>query len=68
MEKRKIVESIDEEAKLKSLEFAGRYVLVSDVGKDKLTTEQIHDSCMALQKVERNFPTASKDGWIPASI
>ena len=57
LEKRKIVESVNEVAKSKSLEFAGCYVLVSDVGKDKLTTEQIHDSYMALQKVERDFRT-----------
>jgi transposase len=57
LEKRKIVESVNEVAKSKSLEFAGCYVLVSDVGKDKLTTEQIHGSYMALQKVERDFRT-----------
>ena len=54
---RKIVASVDEEAKRKSLELAGCYVLVSDVSKDKLSTEQIHDSYMALQKVERDFRT-----------
>jgi hypothetical protein len=57
LEERKIVESVSEEAKKKSLELAGCYVLVSDVGKEKLTTEQIHDSYMALQKVERDFRT-----------
>jgi transposase len=57
LEERKIVESVNEEAKKKSLELAGCYVLVSDVGKEKLTTEQIHDSYMALQKVERDFRT-----------
>ena len=55
--KRKIVETVNEEAKNKSLELAGCYVLVSDVPKDKLTTEQIHDNYMALQKVERDFRT-----------
>ena len=57
LEERKIVESVSEEAKKKSLQLAGCYVLVSDVGKDKLSTEQIHDSYMALQKVERDFRT-----------
>ena len=57
LQQRQIVESVNEEAKRKSLELAGCYVLVSDVGKDKLSTEQIHDSYMALQKVERDFRT-----------
>lgn len=57
LDQRKLVESVDEEAKRKSLELAGCYVLVSDVGKEKLSTEQIHDSYMALQKVERDFRT-----------
>src|ERR1035437_7225123 len=54
---RQIVESVNEEAKRKSLELAGCYVLVSDVVKETLSTEQIHDSYMALQKVERDFRT-----------
>ena len=57
LEERKIIASVNEEAKLKSLELAGCYVLVSDVNKEKLTAEQIHDSYMALQKVERDFRT-----------
>jgi hypothetical protein len=57
LKERKIVESVGEEAKRKSLELAGCYVLVSDVGKEQLPTEQIHDSYMALQKVERDFRT-----------
>src|ERR1017187_9210534 len=57
LQERQIVESVNEEAKRKSLELAGCYVLVSDVGKETLSTEQIHDSYMALQKVERDFRT-----------
>jgi transposase len=57
LQERQIVQSVDEEAKRKSLELAGCYVLVSDVGPEKLSTEQIHDSYMALQKVERDFRT-----------
>ena len=57
LEERKIVECVSEEAKKKSLQLAGCYVLVSDVGKEKLSTQQIHDSYMALQKVERDFRT-----------
>ena len=57
LEKRKIVESVNEEAKAKSLELAGCYVLVSDAGKEKLSAAQIHENYMALQKVERDFRT-----------
>ena len=57
LEKRKIVESVNEEAKEKSLELAGCCVLVSDVDKEKLSAAQIHDNYMALQKVERDFRT-----------
>ena len=58
LQERQIAESVHEEAKHKSLELAGCYVLVSDVGKETLSTEQIHDSYMALQKVERDFREA----------
>ena len=57
LEDRKIAASVDEEAKRKSLELAGCYVLVSDVNKEKLFTEQIHESYMAMQKVEQDFRT-----------
>jgi hypothetical protein len=57
LQKRQIVENVNEEAKHKSLELAGCYVLVTDVSKEALSTEQIHDSYMALQKVERDFRT-----------
>ena len=57
LEERKITVSVNAEAKLKSLELAGCYVLVSDVDKEKLSAEQIHESYMALQKVERDFRT-----------
>jgi len=39
------------------LELAGCYVIVTDVAKDKLTTQAVHDSYMALQRVERDFRT-----------
>ena len=57
LEERKITVSVNAEAKRKSLELAGCYVLVSDVDKEKLSAEQIHESYMALQKVERDFRT-----------
>ena len=54
---RQIVETVDPEAELRSLELAGCYVIVTDVTKDKLDTEAVHASYMALQKVERDFRT-----------
>ena len=54
---RKIVETADAQAERRALELAGCYVIVSNVAKDKLTTQEVHDSYMALQKVERDFRT-----------
>lgn len=57
LEGRKIVETADAQAQLRALELAGCYVIVTDVGKDKLDSQGVHDSYMALQKVERDFRT-----------
>lgn len=57
LEGRKIVETADLQAQLRALELAGCYVIVTDVAKDKLATQAVHDSYMALQKVERDFRT-----------
>lgn len=57
LEGRKITARVNQQEQLRSLELAGCYVIVTDVGKDKLATEQVHDSYMALQKVERDFRT-----------
>jgi plasmid stabilization system protein ParE len=57
LEERKIVASVNQQAKLRSLELAGCYVLVSNVATDKLSAQEVHDSYMALQKVERDFRT-----------
>lgn len=54
---RKIVETADPQAEHRTLELAGCYVIVTDVVKDKLATQAVHDSYMALQKVERDFRT-----------
>jgi transposase len=54
---RKIVETVDPQAELRALELAGCYVIVTNVAKEKLTTQAVHDSYMALQKIERNFRT-----------
>src|SRR5512139_3471471 len=39
----------------RALELAGCYVVVSDVSKDRMSGQQIHDSYVGLQKVERDF-------------
>jgi transposase len=57
LEQRKIVETADPQAELRALQLAGCYVIVTDLATDKLTTQAVHDSYMALQKVERDFRT-----------
>jgi transposase len=57
LEQRKIVETADPQAELRALELAGCYVIVTDLATAKLTTQAVHDSYMALQKVERDFRT-----------
>jgi len=57
LEQRKLVETADPQAELRALELAGCYVIVTDLATDKLTTQAVHDSYMALQKVERDFRT-----------
>ena len=54
---RKIVETVDPQAELRALELAGCYVIVTNVAKEKLATQAVHDSYMALQKIERDFRT-----------
>ena len=54
---RRIVETINAQAELDGMELAGCYVIVTDVPKVQLSTEQVHASYMALQKVERDFRT-----------
>jgi len=57
LEQRKLVEVTDPQAELRALELAGCYVIVTDLATAKLTTQAVHDSYMALQKVERDFRT-----------
>jgi transposase len=47
----------DEEAIAPSLELAGCYVVTTDVASVAMSAEQVHDSYMALEKVERDFRT-----------
>ena len=54
---RKIAASVNPQQRLRALELAGCYVIVTDVIPDKLSTQQVHDGYMALEKVERDFRT-----------
>jgi transposase len=63
LEGRKIEAAVNPQEQVRSLELAGCYVIVTDVSKDKLTAQQVHDSYMALQKVERDF-RAMKTGLL----
>lgn len=38
-----------------ALQLAGCYVVTTDVGKESLDTQQVHDSYVSLQKVEHDF-------------
>ena len=45
----------NEAAMERAMELAGCYVVASDVPKGKMTGQEVHDSYMRLQKVERDF-------------
>ncbi len=47
----------------RALELAGCYVIVSDVAIDRMSGQEIHDSYLGLQKVERDF-RAMKTGLL----
>jgi transposase len=57
LEGRQIIETVDPQAEQRALDLAGCYVIVTDVSKDQLATQAVHDSYVALQKVERDFRT-----------
>jgi transposase len=46
-----------EETIRRALELAGCYVVTTDVASAAMSTEQVHDSYLSLQKVERDFRT-----------
>jgi len=46
-----------EEAITRALELAGCYVVVTDVASTATSAQQVHDSYISLQKVERDFRT-----------
>ena len=54
---RTIVETSDTQVQARALELAGCYVIVTDVAPAKLGAQAVHDSYLALQKVERDFRT-----------
>ncbi len=47
----------------RALELAGCYVVVSDVSKERMSGQEVHDSYVGLQKVERDF-RAMKTGLL----
>jgi transposase len=47
----------------RAMELAGCYVVVSDVSKDRMSGQEVHDSYIGLQKVERDF-RAMKTGLL----
>ena len=55
LEERTLVLRRQEEKIKEALELAGCYVVTTDVVKESLSTQQVHDSYMSLQKVERDF-------------
>jgi len=57
LEDRQIVETVDPQAKQRAVDLAGCYVIVTDVAKDQLAAQAVHDNYVGLQKVERDFRT-----------
>jgi transposase len=55
LEGRTLTATRDEAAIEKSLELAGCYVVTSDVAKQDLSAQEVHDGYLSLQKVERDF-------------
>jgi hypothetical protein len=46
-----------EKAICRTLDWAGCYVVVTDVASTVMSTQQVHDCYVSLQKVERDFRT-----------
>jgi len=57
LEGRQLVETVKPQAQQRALDLAGCYVVVTDVVKEALAAQAVHDSYVALQKVERDFRT-----------
>src|SRR6266849_9471950 len=54
---RQIIVTVDPQTQQRALDLAGCYVIVTDVSKDQLATQAVHDRYVGLQKVERDFRT-----------
>jgi transposase len=63
LEDRVLVLERQEEAMATSLELAGCYVVTTDVLPESMSTQEVHDSYVSLQKVERDF-RAMKTGLL----
>ena len=63
LEDRLIVYNLDQEAQEESCRLDGCYVIVTDVAKNVLNTEQVHKAYRQLQSVERDFRTL-KTGFL----
>ena len=55
LEGRQLVLERQEEKIAKALELAGCYVVTTDVLKESMSAQEVHDSYVSLQKVERDF-------------
>jgi len=61
----------NEEAIRRALELAGCYVVTTDVASSAMSAQQVHDSYVSLQKVERDFRTLKtgllevRPVWVP---
>lgn len=55
LEGRTMVLKLDQTAIERAMELAGCYVVVSDVPREQLSGQEVHDSYVSLQKVERDF-------------
>lgn len=60
---RTLVRKRQEEAMEKALELAGCYVVTTDVLKQNMSAQEVHDSYVSLQRVERDF-RAMKTGLL----
>ena len=57
LEGRHLVVEINEAAIEEVMQLACCYVIVTDVDQQRLSAQVVHDSCVSLQKVERDFRT-----------
>ena len=67
MEGRTLVLRRHEEKIIRALELAGCYVVTTDVLKESMSAQEVHDSYVSLQKVERDF-RALKTGLLALKL